>query len=106
METIMNYKGANANKSGMFRVNVPVVNEVDGELVNNNVKEVNLYLDGDVSIRENELIKDKLLSYDIKCNIMKFNGKDTNDIGYKNVIETQEIVNFSFEGRMKELLNL
>lgn len=76
------------------------------KLVNNNVKEVNLYLDGDVSIRENELIKDKLLSYDIKCNIMKFNGKDTNDIGYKNVIETQEIVNFSFEGRMKELLNL
>lgn len=47
METIMNYKGANANKSGMFRVNVPVVNEVDGELVNNNVIGIAKFIDTD-----------------------------------------------------------
>ena len=72
----------------------------------NGVKEVNLYLDDDVSIKAKEDIKDRLLSYNINCNIMNFIGKDTNEVGYKNVIDTQEIVEFSFDSKIKELLKI
>jgi hypothetical protein len=76
------------------------------KLVMNGVKEVNLYLDDDVSIKAKEDIKDRLLSYNINCNIMNFIGKDTNEVGYKNVIDTQEIVEFTFDSKIKELLKI
>jgi DNA primase len=71
------------------------------KLLQNNVVEVNLYLDNDTTFNENEKIYQKLHSYGIKCNVYHLPGKDVNDIGYNNTIQYSDKLEMSFENKIK-----
>ncbi len=75
-------------------------------LLKHNVKEVNVYLDNDVTYLEKEKIYNKLTSFNILCNIIDLcEGKDVNEVGYTSAISNSKEFEMSFEEKIKRRLN-
>jgi len=75
-------------------------------LLRHNTKEVNIYLDNDVTYKEKEDLYNTLSKYNIKCNVIDIsNGKDVNEVGYTSTIENSIIFDMSFHEQLKRRLN-